>query len=116
MIKAFHVSDVLTAATGKLYSLRGMEGVYDIMGHLSGENLMPHTLVRAFQSFTPVMAERFPELASIKAPDVTNTKQLEEFIAQVVADHGEFIELAPMTDLWESLDPLHELVAMRAGK
>lgn len=73
MIKEFHISDVLTAVTGKLYSLRHMEGVYDIMSHLSGENLMTHSLIRAFRVFSPVLAERFPELASIKAPDVSKT-------------------------------------------
>lgn len=116
MNKSFHISDVLTAVTGKLYSLRHMEGVYDIMGHLSGEDLMTHQLVRAFKVFTPVLAERFPELAAITAPDVTNTKQLEEFIAQVASDHGEFIELEPLNDIWESIDPLEELITVRSGK
>lgn len=116
MTKAFHISDVLTAVTGKLYSLRHMDGVYDIMGHLSGENLMTHSLVRAFKVFTPVLAERFPELASIVAPDVSNTKQLEEFIAQVAAEHGEYIDLEPLTELWESIDPVSELALMRSSK
>jgi hypothetical protein len=113
---AFHVSDVLTAATGKLYSLRGMEGVYDIMSHLAGEKLFTHALVRAFKVYSPVLTERFPELAATVAPDVSNTKQLQAFIDTVVEKHGEFIVVESMPELWESKNPVVELAEMWADK
>jgi hypothetical protein len=116
LLKAFHVSDVLTAASGKLYSLRGMEGVYDIMSHLAGEELMTHALVRSFKVYSPILTEEFPELAATVAPDVTNTKQLQAFIDTVVEEHGEFIVIKSMPELWESIDPITELAEMWADK
>jgi hypothetical protein len=116
LIKAFHVSDVLTAATGKLYSLRGMEGVYDIMSHLAGEELVTHQLVRALGTYRPVLSSIFPELAATELPEVHNTKELNAFISGVVKVHGETVQVPSFPEFWESVDPVAELAAMWADK
>jgi hypothetical protein len=94
-----------------------MEGVYDIMSHLAGEELMTHSLVRAFKVYSPILSDKFPELAATELPnDVSNTKQLEAFIQTVVDVHGEHLMVPQLTEEWESIDPITELAGMWADK
>jgi hypothetical protein len=61
-VKNFHVSDVLTATTGRLVSSRHMDGVYDIYNFLTGDSLFTHQLPRAARECQPWLDAQFPNL------------------------------------------------------
>lgn len=60
--KSFHISDVLTVITGRLISTRHMDGVYDILSFMTGDNLFTHQLPRAREECIPYLLEQFPQL------------------------------------------------------
>lgn len=62
--KRFHISDVLSITTGRLVSDRHMDGVYDILNHMTGESLFTHQLGRASKACKPELLRQFPVLDS----------------------------------------------------
>ena len=48
--KRFHISDILSITTGRLVATRHVEGIYDILGFMTGEELFTHQLPRASSS------------------------------------------------------------------
>ena len=47
MSRDFHIGDILSVTTGRLVSPRRMDGVYDILNFMTGDNLFTHQLPRA---------------------------------------------------------------------
>jgi hypothetical protein len=76
--KKFHVSDVLSITTGRLVSTRHMDGVYDILNFMTGDNLFTHQLPRASKECTPWLLKQFPELE--KAGHYKNLAKLDTLI------------------------------------
>ncbi|MEY5098406.1 MAG: hypothetical protein RJA36_1125 [Pseudomonadota bacterium] len=107
--KRFHVSDVLTVTTGKLLSHRGMEGVYEILKHLTGEPIFTHQIGRVLQEAAPHVLQQFPPLAGVSADDVS-AENYSAWLRAIVAEHGEWLDVAPMPEhAHESIDPISEL-------
>lgn len=61
-MKMFHISDVLSVTTGRLVSSRHMDGIYDILNFLTGDNLFTHQLPRAMRECEPWLRSQFPGL------------------------------------------------------
>lgn len=61
-MKLFHISDILSITTGRLVSNRHIEGVYDILNFLTGDNLFTHQLPRASRECEPWLRTQFPQL------------------------------------------------------
>ena len=64
--KQFHLGDVLSITTGRLVSPRHIDGVYDILNFMTGDNLFTHQLPRAFDECKPYLVAQFPQLAIAK--------------------------------------------------
>lgn len=61
-MKNFHISDVLSVTTGRLVSYRHIDGVYDILNFLTGDQLFTHQLPRAGRECEPWLRTQFPQL------------------------------------------------------
>ncbi len=61
-MKLFHISDVLSATTGRVVSREGMGGIYTIYNFLTGVSLYTHQLPRAFHECQPWLRTQFPQL------------------------------------------------------
>ena len=61
-MKLFHISDVLSVTTGRLLSTRHMEGMYDVLNFLTGDNLFTHQIPRAMRECQPWLEAQFPQL------------------------------------------------------
>ena len=61
-MKTFHISDVLSVTTGRLVSSRHMEGIYEILNFLTGDDLLTHQLPRAIKECEPWLRTQFPKL------------------------------------------------------
>ncbi len=128
-MKLFHIGDVLSVTTERLVSLRHMEGLYDILNFMTGDDLFTHQLPRACNECRPWLLAQYPELTeealtpSLDAALAQVTQEREAMLAAIEAwlsdVAGRFtagvMEL-PVHELGEDMhtriDPLQELEAM----
>lgn len=59
--REFHLGDVLSITTGRLISPRGIEGVYDILRFMTGQDLFTHQLPRAMTEMKPRLLAQHPQ-------------------------------------------------------
>lgn len=118
--KPFHLGDILSITTGRLVSPRHIEGVYDILGWMTGESLMTHQLPRAAGECEGPLRAQHPDLIAIAVPDfpggdMESVKRFyERWLAEQVAICGETREVAPLAaGDHTSIDPLAELRMIR---
>lgn len=62
MKKSFHTLDILSITTGRLVSPDHMDGVYSILGWMTGRNLSTHELPPASDICKPHLLRCFPQL------------------------------------------------------
>lgn len=108
--KRFHIGDVLSAATGKLVSPRHMEGVYEILNWMTGDNLFTHQLPRAMDECAPLLRETFPDLVAANIPE--NFRDMADcvgWLETLYAEHGEFVDVPRLSDGDHTrIDPIAE--------
>lgn len=110
--KQFHVGDVLSITTGRLVSPRHIDGVYDILGYMTGESLFTHQLPRASDVCKPELLKQHPQLASVNTAGV-NSKNWQSWLNEQVAKFGEQLTVSPLpTNAYEAKNPLQELHEM----
>lgn len=63
VMKKFHLGDILAITTGRLVSPRGMEGVYDILNYMTGDNLWTHQLSRVAEECRPYLLKQYPQFS-----------------------------------------------------
>lgn len=111
-VRTFHISDVLSITTERLVSTRRMDGVYDILGFMTGESLFSHQLTRASDACKPVLLQQHPFLAEIDA-SVVNGENWQEWLKQQVEKYGETLAVMPLDGHeYQPKNPLVELAEM----
>lgn len=68
MGKEFSLGDVLSITTGRLLSERRIDGVYDILNWMTGDDLFTHQLPRAGKACQPWLVEQYPQLDPKQSP------------------------------------------------
>jgi len=108
MGKKFHLGDVLSITGEKLVSPRLMEGVYDILNYMTGENLFTHQLPRARDVCAPYLVKQFPQLAKAGCESI-NEKNWKECLTSLVRQFGETLEVEPLPKgAYTYIDPITE--------
>ena len=129
--KQFHLGDVLSIATNRLVSPRHIDGVYDILNFMTGDNLFTHQLPRASDECKPYLVEQFPHLATAEMDSVIAElgdalkskngkaqveKVVADWLAKQVAKYGEMFAVKPIpTDAHEVKNPIAEAAEMMGG-
>lgn len=115
-MKEFHISDILTVTTGILVSTRHMDGVYDILNYMTGDNLFTHQIPRANTICKPYLLEQHPQLIEFTGEDV-NEHNWKEWIADAERKLGEKLPVyqIPESD-YQQRDPIDELIKMTSDK
>lgn len=108
--RSFHLGDVLSVTTGRLVSLRHIDGVYDILGFMTGEQLFTHQLPRASREAAPEILRQHPDLAAIDEPELT-PETWRGWLDTMIATYGETRTLTPLVN-HEPIDPMLELASM----
>ncbi len=113
----FHLGDILSVTTGRLVSNRHIDGVYDVLNHMTGDNLFTHQLPRASEECKPHLMAQHPDLAEVPVPDeFDGVAHVESWLAEQVARFGEYRDVAPLAAGDHTrIDPLTELQMMRPG-
>lgn len=123
--KPFNIGDILSITTGRLVSPRGITGVYEILNHMTGDDLFTHVLPRASRICAPALLSNHPFLAEWGSTLIAQLDALGETaigndraIADLILP---FQKIAGSTDLmvmplaegeWLTVDPIKELSAM----
>lgn len=114
--RSFHLGDILTITHDRLVSPRHMDGVYDLLNWMTGDNLFTHQLPRACDECKPHLLAQHPDLAAIQVPDFEAIRRdrvqawVTEWLARQVALFGEYREVAPLASGDHTfIDPLTEL-------
>lgn len=108
-MKDFHIGDVLSITTGKLVSPRLIDGVYDILNYMTGDNLFTHQLPRAWEECAAALIEQFPQLAEIDGKDC-NSDNWKQWLDDKVAQFGERLNVQPLAEGRHAFkDPITEL-------
>lgn len=91
----FHLSDILAVTTGRLVSTRGMEGVYDLLNYLTGEEIITNQLPRTIEVCAPALLDQHPQLRGVEASGITK-ETFEAWLAEQVKKFGENLEVRPL--------------------
>lgn len=123
--KAFSLGQILSITTGRLCC--DMGGIYDILNHITGDNLFTHVLPRASKFAKPMLLELFPKLeaaateASMERMDALLAEHagnpmegIQQWLTWLRKDHGleESYKLPTFADRWQSRNPIAEAVEM----
>lgn len=109
-VRDFDLGDVLSVTTGRLVSPRHIAGVYDILGHVTGERLMTHQLPRACDQAKPGIIEQHPDLADVDVPSgLDSEEKVMEWLAVAKQTYGETRPIAAVPTE-NPPDPIEELI------
>lgn len=112
--KEYGLDDILTITTSILLSSRHMDGVYDILGYMTGETLFTHQLPRAAEQCAPELLRQHPQLAAVKIDEDANLGKegAEKFVAEQVKIFGEKLSVKPFATPNTPVNPIEELADM----
>jgi hypothetical protein len=112
MGKRFDLSDVLSITTGRLVSTRHIDGVYDILGYMTGEAPFTHQLPRFSDECRPHLLRQHPQLVDVTGDEVT-TDNWRQWLAAQRVRFGDSLEIDPIPgDDHAARHPIKELVDM----
>jgi hypothetical protein len=112
MTKQFHLGDILSITTGRVVSPRHMDGIYDILNYMTGDNLFTHQLPRASNECRPYLVMEMPWLEQIDASAV-NGENWEQWLNDQVKKYGEYHDVRQIhPEDHEEIDPIDELKQM----
>jgi hypothetical protein len=80
-MKQFHIGDILSVTTGRLVSSRHIDGLYEILNFLTGDELYTHQLPRAMRECEPWLKTQFPYLMADWPAMQKQLKGLDDLIA-----------------------------------
>lgn len=114
--KTFHLGDILTITAGALVSPRHMDGVYDILNWMTGDNLMTHQLPRACRECEGPLLAQHPDLAAVTVPEKFGDGSRESaeqavgaWLAAQIAAYGQTREVEPLRpEDHTRIDPMTE--------
>lgn len=110
-IKNFHIGDILSITTGKLVSPQGMEGVYEILNYMTGQEIFTHQIERAMQECKLYLLKQYPKLETVECQSI-DIDNWQDWIAAQIDKFGECLAVDlipvrnfkdPITDIKEAL-------------
>jgi len=113
--REFDLADILSITTGRLLSHRHMDGVYEILNYLTGDNLYTHQLPRAALACRGPLLEQHPRLADVCPPEHIAVDEIKTWLAGAENTYGRALPVTPIAG-WERREPLAELAQMVGDK
>lgn len=109
----FSLGEVLSVSTGKL--LCEMGRLYDILNHMTGDNLYTHQLPRAMRECSPYIVRQYPQLAGVNTDDVT-PDNWQAWLSKHVRALGDSFDISPIpAEDHDRINPIEELADMMGG-
>lgn len=112
--REFDLGDILSITDGKLVSPRHMNGVYDILNFMTGDNLFAHQLPRASKECRGPLLLQLPQLRGVGLPEGEHTKDsVEEWLESQKTIFGDKLTVWPLEGGHEMIDPITEFLRIR---
>ena len=112
MSRDFDLGDILSVATGILVSPRHIDGVYDILNYMTGDNLFTHQLPRAAEECCEPLLKQLPQLRDVRTPLPNELKTEEEVLNWLAVEklvYGDSLPVSPLSNgEHEFRDPVME--------
>lgn len=118
--RSFPLGHVLSVTTGRCCC--DVSGIYEILNHVTGDNLFTHVIPRAIRFAGPLILAEYPELAAAGSEAEMNRLSDEVKLAkEPMAGVKKWLsslnlrsgyEIASHAEVWLSMDPLAELEGM----
>lgn len=126
-MKSYHLTAILNITTGRLLS--SMYDIYDVLNHITGDNLFTHQLPRACRFAAPILLAKYPELSVYSSQpamdsltrwlsipgDETPENRIQFWLAEMQMMHPDIpkeFEVECHSDSWLRFDPVDELLGM----
>jgi len=90
------LADILSVTTDRLMSRRGIAGIYDLLGHMTGNNLFTHELPEAARLCEPALLAQHPRLVGVTPPDGLGNPDLMAWLIEQERVYGETLTVAPL--------------------
>ncbi|MET7795668.1 DUF7736 domain-containing protein [Streptomyces decoyicus] len=107
MHRTFPLADALSVTTPKMLSHRHMDGLYELLDHMTGQDLFTHQLGAAADACKPALIEQHPFLADLQPPDNADQADLLAWLVEAERVHGEQVTVQPLTN-WGRRDPIED--------
>lgn len=108
-MKLFHLGDILSVTTDILVSPRRMEGVYDILNYMTGDNIYTHQIPRIMQECKPYLLEQHPKLRNVSIQAFIDGKNWKKWLNQQIDIYGEMLPVRPIPKkAHKKIDPIIE--------
>ncbi|MFS0557410.1 hypothetical protein [Brevibacillus sp. 179-C9.3 HS] len=92
-----------------------MEGIYDILNHLTGETLFTHQIPRAMKVCSPYLLQQHPKLLVVDVNKV-NEENWEQWINEQVKTFGEYLPVDPLVPgRYQVMEPIEEAKQMKSA-
>lgn len=105
----FDLADILSVTTELLLSHRHVDGLYDLMGFMTGESLFTHQLPRACEPCSNELLKQMPWLAELRPPRDVSKADLFGWLTRMEQEHGMRHQVIGRCVGWERRDPIAEL-------
>ncbi|GGW15771.1 hypothetical protein GCM10018980_51650 [Streptomyces capoamus] len=101
------LADVLSVTGDRLVYRRHMDGIYDVLRTMTGQDVSTHQLVDVADAVAPVLIEQHPSLAELKPPRGADAPDLMTWLVETERAHGQSLEVTPIED-WRHRDPIED--------
>jgi hypothetical protein len=119
----FRTSDVLSVSTGTLLphaentealdNGAALAGLYGVLNHMTGDNLMTHQLLLAQPIMKPFLVAEHPWIDDVVVPETRELPVLKEWLAAIEAEHGKELEITAHPEAWGQHDPIEDLYTIK---
>lgn len=107
--KHFHLGDVLSITTMRMLSPRGMDGVYDILRFMTGNDVATHQCGRVARECAPFLLKQHPQLTIVQVPAITR-ENFASVLEGLCAEYGDEVMVTQLPEnAHEIIDPHSEM-------
>jgi hypothetical protein len=108
--KTFHIGDLLCISHGYLVSRDHIGGVYNILNHMTEDELFTHQLPLACDAMKPDLLRQHPWLKDVPEPaeKLSTEADCVAWVAAIANVHGEWHGIASAPMAWGRHDPIQD--------
>lgn len=105
--RSIPLADILTVTTDRLLSRRHVDGIYDLLRHMTGQDVYTHQLPAVADACAPELIRQHPFLADLKPTPGLDAPDLMAWLIEAERAHGESLPVVPLVE-WTLRDPIED--------
>jgi hypothetical protein len=106
--KSFHLSDILSVSTEILVSNDHIDGVLNILSHMTEDVIFSNQIPLAVPAMQPELIQQLPWLRDVQLPTLSSEAECIAWVASVADVHGEWHDIESAPQAWGTHDMLQD--------